>query len=282
MKQVVYIDILVGVNFIVNYFLILITCKLLCLKLEKIRLVLGEILSGVFSLYIFLPDLPIYISFFIKIAMASIIVLIVFKIKSFKVFIKGVVYFYIVSFLFSGIMFFLWYSFTPKGMVINNGIVYFNISPKILIFSTLVAYFTIEFLSRILDKKKNKNFTYEVFLKIGDKKFNFAAELDTCNNLKEPFSNLPVIVVEKEIFSIQSKFDSFFEDDFLNYLRENLNIKIRFIPFQTVSGGGIMPAFKPDILKINNGENKNGYIAICDKGVLISETQALMNPLLVD
>ena len=31
---------------------------------------------------------------------------------------------------------------------------------------------------------------------------------------------------------------------------KNLNVKIRFIPFQTVSGEGIIPAFKPDILKI--------------------------------
>ena len=282
MKQVVYVDILIGVNFIVNYFLILITSKFLCLKLEKIRLILGEILSGLFSLYIFLPDLPIYISFFVKILMASIIVLVVFRIKSLKVFLKGVICFYSVSFLFSGIMFFLWYSFTPKGMVINNGVVYFNISPTVLIASTLIAYFTIEFLSRILEKRENKNLTYDVFLKIGSNAFNFKAKLDTCNNLKEPFSDLPVIVVSKDIFFIKRELNSFFEDDFLNYLRKSLNLKIRFIPFQTVSGEGILPAFKPDILKINNGENKNGYIAICNKEVLLSDTTALMNPLLVD
>ena len=60
------------------------------------------------------------------------------------------------------------------------------------------------------------------------------------------------------------------------------DFKIRFIPFQTVSGEGLLPAFKPDVVKIKNDFEKEAYIAVCSKEVLPDGTFSLINPLLID
>ena len=281
MKQVIYIDVLICVNLVINYFLILATYKFLYLRLKRLRLILGEVLCAVYSLYILLPDYPVFVSLITRFFMAATIMGTVFGFKNLKILAKSVAYFFVVSFLFSGIMFGMWYVFRPRGMAINNGVVYFNISPLLLIASSLVAYTVIEITNRILEKKENKNLVCSVLVKVGERQVNFAAKVDTCNSLREPFSNLPVIVASEEVLK------PILPQDFWPFIKGNEmqnfeDFKIRFIPFQTVSGEGLLPAFKPDVVKIKNDFEKEAYIAVCSKEVLPDGTFSLINPLLID
>ena len=281
MKQVIYIDVLICVNLVINYFLILATSKFLYLKLKRLRLILGEVLGAVYSLYILLPDYSVFVSLIIRLFMAVTIMGAVFGFKNFKILAKSVAYFFVVSFLFSGIMFGMWYVFRPKGMAINNGVVYFNISPLLLIASSLVAYTVIEVTNRVLEKKENKNLICSVLVKVGERQVNFMAKVDTCNSLREPFSNLPVIVASEEVLRpvLPQNFQAIIKE---NEVQNFENFKIRFIPFQTVSGEGLLPAFKPDIVKIKNDFEKEAYIAVCSKEVLPDGAFSLVNPLLMD
>ena len=281
MKQVIYIDVLICVNLVINYFLILATSKFLYLRLKRLRLILGEVLGAVYSLYILLPDYPVFVSLITRLFMAATIMGTVFGFKNLKILAKSVAYFFVVSFLFSGIMFGMWYVFRPRGMAINNGVVYFNISPLLLIASSLVAYTVIEITNRILEKKENKNLVCSVLVKVGERQVNFAAKVDTCNSLREPFSNLPVIVASEEVLKpiLPQGFWPFMKG---NEMQNFEDFKIRFIPFQTVSGEGLLPAFKPDVVKIKNDFEKEAYIAVCSKEVLPDGTFSLINPLLID
>lgn len=281
MKQVIYIDVLICVNLVINYFLILATSKFLYLRLKRLRLILGEVLGAVYSLYILLPDYPVFVSLITRLFMAATIMGTVFGFKNLKILAKSVAYFFIVSFLFSGIMFGMWYVFRPRGMAINNGVVYFNISPLLLIASSLVAYTVIEITNRILEKKENKNLVCSVLVRVGERQVNFAAKVDTCNSLREPFSNLPVIVASEEVLKpiLPQGFWPFIKG---NEMQNFEDFKIRFIPFQTVSGEGLLPAFKPDVVKIKNDFEKEAYIAVCSKEVLPDGTFSLINPLLID
>lgn len=284
MKQVIYIDVLICVNLVINYFLILATSKFLYLRLKRLRLILGEVLGAVYSLYILLPDYPVFVSLIVRLFMATTIMGAVFGFKNFKILAKSVAYFFVVSFLFSGIMFGMWYVFRPKGMAINNGVVYFNISPLLLIASSLVAYTVIEVTNRILEKKENKNLVCSVLVKVGERQVDFMAKVDTCNSLREPFSNLPVIVASEEVLKpvLPQDFQSFIKENEMQNFESKKDFKIRFIPFQTVSGEGLLPAFKPDTIKIKNDFEKEAYIAVCSKEVLPDGTFSLINPLLID
>ena len=283
MKQVVYIDILIVVNLIVNYLLLLATARFLYLKYRRKRLLIGEILGAIYSLYIFFPDSNLMISLSIKLIMSATIVFAVFGFKSFSIFLKTLICFYSMSFCFSGIMLALWYLVAPKGMVLNNGVVYFNISPTVLIFSAILAYMATEIMNRVFAQRENKNLIYEVCVRVGDNTSKFSAKVDTCNFLTEPFSNLPVIIVSKECLKEVLPQDfSLVSDISDKSCAQSLKLKLRFVPFKTISGDGMLPAFKPDDLTIQKGIHKEAYVAVCSKGILPGEISALMNPLLVN
>lgn len=283
MKQVIYVDVLIVVNLIINYLLLLATSRFLYLKFKRIRLLIGEILGGVYSFYIFFPDSSLLVSLVIKLMMAISIVLAVFGYKNLRIFLKTLLCFYLMNFCFSGTMLALWHLVSPKGMALNNGIVYFNISPIVLIVSALAAYMITEFANRIFAQKENKKLIYEVCIKVGDGLAKFSARLDTCNLLMEPFSNLPVIVVSQECLKeiLPKDFEST-TDLVQESTLEKLKLKLRLVPFKTVSGEGMLPAFKPDDLIIKDSFHKEAYIAVCSKGILPQNTSALMNPLLVN
>ncbi len=286
MKQVIYIDILIAVNLFINYFLLAATAKFLCLKWKTWRLIFGEVLGAVYSLYILIPEFNLLLSIVIKFFMSFTIIWATFGAKNIKIFIKTLLCFYSVNFAFSGIMFAAWCIFRPNGMAINNGVVYFNISPVMLISSTLVSYILIEFINRIVGKKENKSRWCDVNIKFGDKSAVLKAKVDTGNSLREPFSDLPVIVVRKS-----SAAEILPDDMFINMtdksktninILQNIKYKIRMIPFKTVSGDGLFPAFKPSGISIAGGPEKKAYVAVCPNQTLPEETCALINPDLMD
>ncbi len=278
MKEVIYVDVLIAVNLFINYFLIISTAKFLHLKTQKTRMIFGEILGGIYSLYILLPPTNFIVSTVIKLFMATSIIFAAFKFSTIKTFFKTLVCFYAINFAFSGIMLALWCTFRPHGMAVNNGVVYFGISPIILIVSTVATYTILKIINRIVGKRSFGKSTCEVKILGEDSKTVLTALIDTGNSLVEPFSGLPVIVVKtenlknilpKEILSTES-IDSIDKTAFLNS-------KIRMIPFKTISGEGLLPAFKPKSVIINGGAPKEAYVAVCSGNILGENCSAIIN-----
>ena len=204
MKQIIYVDILVIVNLFVNYFLLLATAKFFCIKWKTSRLILGEILGGIYSLYILAPELPWFISSVIKLFMSVTIIAATFGIKKPTQFFKILIYFYSVNFLFSGIMMAVWCWFKPNGMQVNNGVVYFNISPVILIISTIISYIIIEAINKIVNKRRLDHKIINLKIKFRTNQISITAKIDTGNFLKEPefkkgetSPNLVQVIVQK-------------------------------------------------------------------------------------
>lgn len=286
MKQVIYLDILIAVNLFINYFLLVATAKFLCLKWKTWRLILGEVLGAIYSLYILIPEFNLFFSVIIKFFMSFTIIWATFGAKNIKTFVKTLLCFYSVNFAFSGIMFAAWCIFHPNGMAINNGVVYFNISPVMLIFSTLISYMLIEFINRVVGKKEHKSRWCDVIIKFGNKSTVLKAKVDTGNSLREPFSNLPVIVARKnsiaEILPNDMILNIIDNSTTTTNLFENIRYKMRMVPFKTVSGDGLFPAFQPSSVSIAGGPEKKAYIAVCSNQTLPEETCALINPDLID
>lgn len=156
-------------------------------------------------------------------------------------------------------MIFIYTAFKPKGMEIYNDVVYFNISPVLLIILTLACYYILK-LTRRLTKGVCGGGTCNVEISTNGKIMMFCAKIDTGCNVKEPFSGEYVIIAEKCII------DNFEPD----------NSKIRIIPFKSLGGNGIIKGFKPDSIKIDGKEISNDvYIGICN-GVLKGDVKALI------
>lgn len=269
-------------NIFINYFILLGTVKFNKLKTKRFRLVLGAVFGSLTSILILFPPLPSVLNFFVKFIIAVIIMLISFGFRSKLTLIKNVLVFYLVTFLFLGSMIAIWFIFTPLGMLINNGVVYFNIPPLIIIFSAFLSYIIVWIINKFITINLPKKVFCKLSLYNSGNCCNLCAKIDTGNALKEPFSLCPVIVVdENAIYSILS-------DDIKNYLNnlnktnDNSNIflnnkNIRVVPFTTVNSTGLMPAFKPDKIFIDNKIcNKDIYIAISTENNLTDDYKAII------
>lgn len=258
---VIYVDVLFLVNFLITFFLLLLTSKLSKNEINLLRAVAGSLIGGVYSLVILADDLKFFVSYLGKFAAGCVIVATAFKINGFKNYIKEVVIFFFSNLIFVGVIVGGWMIFKPPGVVINNNTVYFNISAKLLLFSALAAYVVSTVVLRIYNNKIAKKEIYRVTVEKNGKEFKFFAFADSGNNLKEPFSNYPVIVADKNLFDgVETE---------------------RLVPYSTIGSQGVLNAFKPNTVTVCAGNKKysiqNVYIALNDN-LKKGEFRGIINP----
>ena len=136
MRPVIYIDVLLAVNFLVDYLLLLAVSRLLEGEVSRLSLCLGAAHGAVFSCSILLPQLPFYARLLSTLVQAALMALAAFGAKRRRRYLRSVVLIVIAGGVYGGLMFALWYLLHPEGMVIANGFVYLDISPTVLVTAT--------------------------------------------------------------------------------------------------------------------------------------------------
>lgn len=280
MVQVIYIDILFCINLFINYFILLATSKILNISTKLYRLLLAATFGAFYSLVIFLPYFSNVLLFLSFLICSVVIILICFNFSSFKAFIKILVCFFIINLSFAGSLILLRRLFNIKAIIIKNGILYFDFSPITFIVSCIISYIIIRIAQMLNIKFRYKNNTIPIQVFLNGKHLNLSSKLDTGNNLVEPFSSLPVIIVKKQSLE---KFLNCRELFSANLVKK---LKVRMIPYKSVGkAGGILKGFKADYVCIFNEKTmnkKDAYIAICEDNILSDEFDALLNPALLD
>ena len=246
--RTVYIDILITVNIFIDFFLILCVKKLLNIRVSFKRIIAGSVIGGLLSIIALLPEIPIILNLLLDLISALIIIFISFGKTNINNFTKRVVLYFITSFIFCGIMIFVYSTFKPKGMEIYNDVIYFNISPTLLIILTIACYYILK-LTKRLTKGVCGGDTCNIEVYLNGKYITFCSKIDSGCNLKEPFSGEYVIIVEKTLL------DNYEPDD----------NKIRLIPFESLGGKGVLKGFKPERININGANQLNNvYLGICE------------------
>lgn len=280
--RTIYIDILIGTNVIINYFILLAVSKYSKIIPKQRRMILGSMFGAVCSLVILLPNLGFVINALIKLIISVFIVFFTFGFHNLRTLVKNIALFYFISFCFCGAVLFVWFIFTPKGLVVNNSTVYFNISPMVMIVTTLVTYIVIRVCCRFMNKKENKVDICKIKLINNNSFCEFYGKIDTGNTLCEPFSQRPVIVVNEDAIK------DIAEDEFSKLLDINTDTttiknKYRVVPFTAVGGSGILPAFSPSEVYIDGIFCKQKiYVAVCKNNILCGEIKAMVNPEIIE
>ena len=246
--RTVYVDVLAAVNLFIDLLLLLCTKRFLKLRASLKRLVLASAIGGVLSLAALLPPLPFWLNLPLDALGAALLVFAAFGKTDFKSFIKRTAVFFAASFSFCGVMVFVYTAFRPKGMAVYNDVVYFNISPLLLIILTLVCYYTMRLLQK-LTKGRVGHTLCSVRLTAGGKAAEFCAMIDTGCDVKEPFSGKPVMIVER------SCLEAF----------ELANFQKRIIPFHSLGGKGILEGFQAESAEIDGQALTEAvYIGVCE------------------
>lgn len=263
----VYADILILVNFIVDYFLILLSAKFLHIKPKLLRLILASVLGGLFSLYIFLPQTNFLFQTFIHILMCSILCLVVFGYRDIKSFLRNMATLFCVNFAYSGAMIAVWLIFKPYGMVINNSIIYFDISPVFLIIFSVFGYFLTLLLRKIIKRPFLQTSYCDATLFCEDKKIVLSGIIDTGNSLQDTFGLSQIFITEQSII-----------DKLLGQEKYNV-VRFRKIPCGTITGKSLLDGYRIDKIKImfgnKNYDFKNPILAVsqtplCDAKLIIN------------
>lgn len=255
---VIYIDELIFTNILINYFILSAVKKFLHIDTRHYRLILAGIISAVCSLVVFLPIFETPLSMMIKLLVCTLAVSIAFGFRNIKVYIKTIVCMFVFSVIFCGIMILFYQGLKPSNMAIINDIVYFQVSPVLMIAVTLVIYLIVLVITRLINADEIKTIV-NISMKICGKDYSCIGKIDTGNSVVEPFSQAPVIIVEKSV-------------------TKNDEIKTnRIVPYKTISSSGILGAVKADgILIDGNRIDKEVYIGVYD-GVIDNEIKAIIN-----
>ena len=255
---IVYVDVLVLINVLVNYFMLLAVKLISRNKTSRVRILLAAMLGGVSSLLLLLESLGAVMTL-LKLLSAVLMSMIAFGIKPFKRLLKTTLWLLLICFVFGGLTFAI-YVFTETDiMLFSNGIVYFDVDITFLVVCSALAYIVITIISKFIDKKAPISNEYYIKIQSERKSVSCQGLMDTGNNLREPFSNYPVILVDKYIFR-----DLFDEDD-----------KLRLIPVSTVGGETLLKAHKP--ISVEIGDYKTNEVYVAESQAPLDEYKIILN-----
>ncbi len=242
--MVIYVDTLVFVNTIIDYLLLSLTSFLIKRKMSIARVVVSSIIGGFFSLYIFAQIDNIFIDLLFKITSSLVLVLIAMWRCGLRPLIYSYILFLLLSFVLNGFVVAL-QNINNRTFFTNNLVSYFNISAIQLIVITMIVYTVIILIRKFNDKSLN-GYTADLIILICGQSVSLKGFIDTGNNLRDPFGNLPVIIVNNNYF-----------EKICNCINtKEVGKRKRLIPFNTVNEIGVLDAIRCDktILSLQGGK----------------------------
>ena len=279
MTTVVYGDILFILNAYVTNLLLLL-CGTLCReKSRRGRRAAASLLGGLYAFVIFLPRLPRWALMLSRLPAAAVLVHAAFGFGSPKRFLRLFAGFFLVNFVFAGLMGALWHTLHPAQMLYYGTVVYFAIDTGALVALTAVCYALLWGADRVLQSRRAHGCLYDLIVTLGEKSVCCRAFLDTGNDLREPFSGLPVVLLHCSC-ALQLGVPETPDAD------RSAALRMRMVPCQTQSGSVLLPAFRPTKLILRSAQGKREtdacYVAVTTRKIKNGEFGALLHPALAE
>lgn len=240
--MIIYIDILVFINTIIDYVLLTITSFIIKKKCKLICLISASLIGGLSSLYIFIDSRYIWIDLIYKTVSGILLIMVAFGFSGFRTFVLSFVLFLLLSFSFNGLVLFL-ENFKSSTFLSRNLISYLNISPVLLVILSAVFYIVIKFTEKIIHRKISADFA-EITVELEENKYNFTALIDSGHTLTDPLSDSQILIIDKDKF-----------DKLIN-LHKSKNSRIRLIPVSTVSDSKLVEGIRCDKVNIEIDKHK--------------------------
>jgi len=295
MVKFVYGDIIFVENLLMNYLILLSTAKLTRSPYKKINIILASIIGAVYAVFYYYPGFEYLYTWLLKIIFSLFIIVVAFNPYTIKEFGRIILVFYIVSLIFGGAAFGIYYLI--NGVRFSyKGVFYIESFPiKILLISIIIAYIVVKFSwGYIVSKIKREKILLDVSIFKGSKRICLVALVDTGNSLTDPITNRPVIIAEYQAIKelLPAEIQKIFDDNKENNLNAIASVlsksewitKFRFIPFKSLGvENGMLIGFKPDAVSIEDKRQRNyikdTIVAIYNKRLSKDgEYNALLHP----
>lgn len=261
----VYVDVLILQNFIVNFFLLYVVMQRVRVKVSMGRIIISAAFGALYVITIIVPELHVLTLLPIKLLIAFLMVFIILGRKRLRMAIKASVIYILFSMLLCGFIVLIQLNnFESRGYIFFNT----QFTYKSILIALMLLYILLHrVIAYVRDRNAIYDYTFNCEIGMKDIKVNIRAFLDTGNELREPVSNLPVIILEKHIYM-------------------NLAAKSKdklYISYRVINGGvGRMEGIKPTYIKLYTKEDEFQYIEAiiaCSEGKLssINDYNALLS-----
>lgn len=262
--MVIYADVLFLLNGWIDFVLLLGVRRALGEGGRPWRLVLAALLGAVSSFVLFLPPMPVWLSLAVKLAAAAWMVLVAFPWRGMRRFSQRLLLLFGLSAGLAGVCGALYFFAAPTDFCVVNGVVYYAIPPLLLVLLTVVCYGVLWGVEALLRRRAPVGMSYRVRLHYGQRQTVFHCLYDSGNHLLEPFSGRPVLVVERavaeELLEVPPSVEA---------LPAHSEAGWRLVPFDTLGGSGLLPAFVPRqaVALTPQGERvlPDCYVAVCER-----------------
>lgn len=238
----IYIDLVILLNYFFDS-LILLTVNTTLKRNISLKKILFVSLLGELSLLGFLLSNK-YLLILLKLEISLILNILTFKYKDIFYTVTNVLYFYMVSIILGGLIYYL---------KLNNLSYFF-----ILLLVPLILYL---YIKQNLNMKTTINKTYPLTIYFPNKrKLSLTGFVDTGNKLRDPVTKKWVVLVNKKLLQ--------------GVIRIRTPI---YVPYHSLNNKGLVECIKPEKLVIEGKEYTNFLIGLMDSKVMINSSDCILN-----
>ena len=259
--MIIYIDIIFIENIIMNTIILYATAIILKQKVKNIRLIISAVIGSIYSILMYITKLTIYSSIISKFILSVVMAYVAFKPNDIKKIFKQIIIFYLTSFVFGGAALGVIYMVNTGKISIKNGAIIGNYTLKTILTGFVIAFLIIITAFKFVKSKISKNDLFcNIIVKINKKEVKAKAMIDTGNMLKEPITNIPVVVMEHSLLydaipkEILENIDDILGGDFNKIpekIKQEYMSKLKVIPFSSLGKqNGMLLGLKADELEV--------------------------------
>lgn len=267
-RMTVYIELFLADNFLMNFLILYLASKIVCVKCGSRRIFLSAAAGCLYAVAVFVFSQDFLNTLFFKIAVSVFLCFIAFGFKNVKLFFAEFLAMYIVTLFLGGGAFFAIYLF--GGSIDMNGVMLVGSDEfRYMLLGILIITVLTGRIRNALRKVNVKDgLVHRIRIVSGGRSAELRAFLDTGNNMEGLFGE-PVILAERAQIS--------------DLMTDAANPPVlRRLTYKTVSGCGEVEAFKADEVVFLSGEKRsvsNVLIAVYS-GKLCADGSygALLNP----
>ncbi len=290
-QYIIYADVLLLLNFLMDFTLLWAAGRFLRLQTRIIRLLIASVLGAAYGILFLLPQWSsLYLSV-IRIFFPVLMLLIAYRYEGLRSFGRLLAVFYLIAFAMAGAVLggsSLLESF-GYSIGLQEAVKWFS-----LIFAIGVAFvLSKKGIAKITKNWHRSNFMVNVEVMVSGHKTMITALLDTGNDLRDPLGGKPVMVCEYRAlmnilpYGLRKAYEEFGERDPVKVIESASDFswakKLRLIPFDSIGKKhGLLLGFRPDkaiIYYENKLETQDLIICLYQNKIGRDQAyQAIMNP----
>jgi stage II sporulation protein GA (sporulation sigma-E factor processing peptidase) len=265
-QPVIYVDVLFVINFVMDYGVLWAAARVSRTRFVAWRLACAACFGAIYGILVLLPDLYFLSAIWMKFLVSLVMLGVAFAPLRWKQFGRALLYFYLMAFLMGGaVLGFVYFlnNFTVQPVSSNVPLSYLwlvvALGAAVLLGKWGVAFLRKTFLQDMLK--------VPVWIKLQGKEIRVDGLVDTGNQLVDPLTGAPVVIVEYDVLApfLPPNAGHFFpaggdvdlEKVTQCFAEAGCTIPIRVIPFTTIGKRhGMLVGFKPDEITILTGDQK--------------------------